>query len=65
MATNTHPFVLRIRRARAAITTAEQALITARDRGNAGEVGRLERDLESRRAYLDGLQAARRALPRP
>lgn len=62
MATNTHPLLLRIRRERAAIASAEQALIAARDRDNVGEVGRLGRDLAHRRAYLDGLLATTRSM---
>ena len=65
MPTNTHPLVMRIRRARAAITLAEQDLIGARDHDTARAVRRLEHDLENRRAYLGELLATARLMPRP
>jgi hypothetical protein len=49
------PFVSRIRRAQAGIDTAERELRSARDNGSAREIGRLEREVANRRAYLSEL----------
>jgi hypothetical protein len=56
--------VSRIRRAQAGITAAEQELNAARDQGSVREVGRLERELANRRAYLAELLATARGLVR-